>query len=146
DHLDPKAIDMIKGDKMTIIAPKAVADQLPGTTVINNGETQTWEGITIEAVPMYNLVHGPGPGKLYHDKGRGNGYILTFGDKRVYLSGDTECTDEMKALKNIDIALVCMNLPYTMEPKEAAMCVKAFRPKIVYPYHHKGSNLSEFQD
>ena len=93
---------------------------------------------------MYNLTRGPGAGKLFHDKGRGDGYVLTFADKRVYLSGDTECTDEMRALKNIDVAFVCMNLPYTMPPTEAAACVKAFRPKVVYPYHYRDSNLDEF--
>jgi len=93
---------------------------------------------------MYNLVRGPSPGKLFHDKGRGNGYVLTLGGRHLYLSGDTECIPEMKALKNIDIAFVCMNLPYTMPPEEAGQCVKAFMPKIVYPYHYRDSDLSVF--
>ena len=74
----------------------------------------------------------------------GDGFVLTFGDKRVYLSGDTECTPEMRALKDIDVAFVCMNLPYTMTPSEAAACVADFKPKIVYPYHYRGSDLAEF--
>ena len=89
-------------------------------TVIKNGQRKDLLGINVEAVPMYNLTRGPQAGQLFHDKGRGNGYVLTFGDKRVYLSGDTECIPEMKALKNIDVAFVCMNLPYTMPPSEAA--------------------------
>jgi len=94
---------------------------------------------------MYNLQRGPSAGKLYHDKGRGNGYVLTFGDKRWYVSGDTECTAEMRALKNIDVAFVCMNLPYTMPPSEAAQCVRAFHPKVVFPYHFRNSDPKEFQ-
>src|SRR2546422_10692412 len=84
------------------------------------GASKTIEGITIEAVPMYNLTRGTSQGKLFHDKGRGNGYVLTLGGKRIYISGDTECISEMKGLKDIDIAFVCMNLPYTMPPEEAA--------------------------
>src|SRR5207249_2948354 len=82
------------------------------------------------------------PVKLFHDKGRGNGYVLTYGGKRFYFSGDTEGVPEMRALKNIDVAFVCMNLPYTMPPEEAADAVKAFHPKIVIPYHYRGSDLS----
>jgi L-ascorbate metabolism protein UlaG (beta-lactamase superfamily) len=93
---------------------------------------------------MYNLVFGPAPGKPFHHKGIGNGYILSFGDTRVYVSGDTECVPEIKALKNIDIAFLCMNPPRTMGTAEAAACVKEFRPKIVYPYHYRGQNTQEF--
>ncbi|MGH9613005.1 MAG: MBL fold metallo-hydrolase, partial [Bryobacteraceae bacterium] len=80
-----------------------------------------------------------------HDKGRGDGYVLTYGGKRFYIAGDTEGTPEMRALKNIDVAFIPMNLPYTMPPEEAAEAVKAFHPKIVYPYHYRGSDLSVFQ-
>lgn len=145
DHLDKDAIAKVKKDSTVIIGPEAVAKELPGTKVIKNGEKITEQGIGIEAIPMYNKVRGPEPGKLFHDKGRGNGYVLTFADKRVYLSGDTECTDEMKALQNIDVAFVCMNLPYTMPPAEAAECVKAFKPKILYPYHYRDSNLEDLK-
>ena len=88
---------------------------------------------------MYNLTRGPSAGKLFHDKGRGNGYVLTYGGKKFYIAGDTEGVPEMRALKNIDVAFVCMNLPYTMPPDEAAEAVKAFKPKIVYPYHYRGA-------
>src|SRR5712672_4387390 len=94
---------------------------------------------------MYNLTRGPETGKLYHDKGRGNGYILTYGGTRIYLSGDTEGIPEMRALKNIDVAFVCMNLPYTMTVEEAADAVKAFHPKVVYPYHYRGTDPEVFK-
>ena len=95
-------------------------------------------------MPMYNLKRGPSAGQAFHDKGRGNGYVLTYGGKRFYFSGDTEGIPEMRALKNIDVAFVCMNLPYTMTPEEAAEAVKAFHPKIVYPYHYMGSDPKAF--
>ncbi|HEX4809938.1 MAG TPA: MBL fold metallo-hydrolase, partial [Bryobacteraceae bacterium] len=117
---------------------------------LGNGQSKRVDlggaSLEIEAVPMYNLTRGPQPGQLYHPKGRGDGFILTIGGKRVYFSGDTECTVEMKNLKNIDVAFLCMNLPYTMTPAEAAECVKAFRPKIVYPYHYRGQRPEEFAD
>lgn len=143
DHLDKSAIEKIKKPGTVIAGPAAAAAELPGMEVIKNGESKVFAGVSVEAIPMYNKTRGPAAGKLFHDKGRGNGYVLTLGDKRVYASGDTECTDEMRALKNIDVAFVCMNLPYTMPPSEAAECVKAFRPKIVFPYHFRGSNLAE---
>ena len=146
DHQDRAMIDKLKKPATIVVAPPAVAKTITEAQTISNGEKKTVAGIQIEAVPMYNLVRGPQPGALYHDKGRGNGYILTLGGKRVYISGDTECTPEMKALKNIDVAFLCMNQPYTMPPGEAADCAKAFRPKIVYPYHSKGSNVQEFAD
>jgi L-ascorbate metabolism protein UlaG (beta-lactamase superfamily) len=146
DHMDPKTIAAVKTPTTPVVTPAAVAASVPGATVIANGETKAIDGVSIEAVPMYNLVRGPSAGQLYHTKGRGNGYIVTLGGKRIYIAGDTECTPEMKALKDIDVAFVPMNLPYTMPPTEAAACVKAFAPKIVYPYHYRGSNLQEFQD
>lgn len=94
---------------------------------------------------MYNIKRGPAEGKVYHEKGRGNGYILTYGGKRFYIAGDTENIPEMRSLKNIDVAFVPMNLPYTMPPEEAAEAVKAFHPKVVYPYHYRGSDLKVFQ-
>jgi len=144
DHMDRSKIDMLMKPGAVIVTSAAVHQTITESQTIANGETKTFAGIQIEAVPAYNLMRGPEPGKLFHDKGRGNGYILTLGDKRLYLSGDTECTPEMKALKNIDVAFVCMNLPYTMTPGEAAGCVNGFQPKIVYPYHYGMSNLDEF--
>jgi L-ascorbate metabolism protein UlaG (beta-lactamase superfamily) len=148
DHLDP---DMIKAESKTgtdIIAPAAVAKTVTTAKVIGNGEKTTWGAWTIEAIPMYNTTasRGPAPGKLFHDKGRGNGYVLTYGGKRFYFSGDTEGIPEMRALKNIDVAFIPMNLPYTMPPEEAADAVRAFHPKIVYPYHYMGSDLKVFEN
>ena len=144
DHMDRAAIDKVKKASTVVVAPPSVAKTITEAQTISNGEKKTIAGIEIEAVPMYNLTRGPKPGELFHDKGRGNGYILNLGGKRVYLSGDTEATDEMKALKNIDVAFICMNLPYTMTPQEAAEAVKAFKPKIVYPYHYKGQDTEQF--
>jgi L-ascorbate metabolism protein UlaG (beta-lactamase superfamily) len=145
DHMDPASIaDLVKSGT-DILAPPAVVATVTAAKPIANGETKTWGAWTIEAIPAYNLQRGPAPGKLYHDKGRGNGYVLTYGGKRFYFSGDTEGVPEMRALKNIDVAFVCMNLPYTMPPEEAAEAVKAFHPKIVIPYHYRGSDLSLFK-
>jgi len=146
DHMDPKMLAHVAKPGSLILAPSAVAETVKSATVIRNGQTKTVGPFTIEAVPMYNLKRGPEPGKLFHDSGRGNDYIVTYGGKRFYFSGDTEGTPEMRALKNIDVAFVCMNLPYTMPPDEAAEAVRAFHPKIVYPYHYRGSDLSVFQN
>lgn len=145
DHMDPDSIkDTSKADTEIFAAP-AVVQTVTAAKPIANGETKTWQGWTIEAIPAYNLKRGPAPRKLFHDKGRGNGYVLTYGGKRFYFSGDTEGVPEMRALKNIDVAFVCMNLPYTMPPEEAAEAVKAFHPKIVIPYHYRGADLTVFQ-
>jgi L-ascorbate metabolism protein UlaG (beta-lactamase superfamily) len=146
DHMDPKILPKISKPGTMILAPAAVAETIKTATIIRNGETRKWGDWTIEAIPMYNLKRGPSPGKLFHDKGRGNGYVVTYGGKRFYFSGDTEGIPEMRALKNIDVAFVCMNLPYTMPPDEAADAVRAFHPKIVYPYHYRGSDLSVFKN
>ena len=137
DHADPKTVAAVKKGA-AIVAPPAVAEKLTGEKVntLKNGETREVAGIKIEAVPMYNLT----PDRLkFHEKGRGNGYVITLGGKRVYLSGDTEDIPEMRKLKDIDVAFVCMNLPYTMTVEQAAGAVKEFKPKIVYPYHYRGT-------
>lgn len=141
DHMSPALVAKLKKADTVILAPKAVAASVPGTKVISNGETQTIGPFQVEAIPMYNLKPDS-----FHPKGRGNGYIVTYGGKRFYFSGDTEGTPEMRALKNIDVAFVCMNLPYTMTPEAAAEAVKAFHPKIVYPYHYsKEENAKAFE-
>ncbi|HEV2479983.1 MAG TPA: MBL fold metallo-hydrolase [Puia sp.] len=142
DHFDPKTLAEVSTASTTIVAPKAVADKFTGdirgkVVVLANGGTTTQSGIRIEAIPMYNLpADAANP---FHPKGRGNGYVLTIGGKRVYISGDTQGIPEMRALKNIDVAFVCMNLPYTMDVDEAADAVLAFKPKIVYPFHYRGT-------
>ena len=146
DHLDPEAIGSLSREDTELVVSAAVAEQLGSGTVIANGESLEVAGVVVEAVPMYNLERGPEEGKLFHEKGRGNGYLLTLGGKRIYIAGDTACIPEMQALQDIDVAFVPMNLPYTMPPEEAAECVAAFKPAIVYPYHYRGSDLQVFQD
>jgi L-ascorbate metabolism protein UlaG (beta-lactamase superfamily) len=136
DHLDAKAIQTISTDNTVVAANAGSAKALPKAVVLNNGETRTLAGFKVEAVPAYNLE------KSFHPKGGGNGYIITFGDKRVYVAGDTENTPEMKALKQIDVAFLPMNLPYTMTPEMVADAAKAFQPKILYPYHFGTTDTS----
>jgi L-ascorbate metabolism protein UlaG (beta-lactamase superfamily) len=145
DHMDPVSIAELSKADTEILAPVAVAKVITQARVITNGETTTWGAWKIHAVPMYNIKRGPAPGKLYHPKGWGNGYVLTYGGKRFYFSGDTENIPEMRALKNIDVAFICMNLPYTMTPLEAAAAVKAFHPRVAIPYHYRGSDPRIFK-
>jgi L-ascorbate metabolism protein UlaG (beta-lactamase superfamily) len=150
DHLDRAAVDKLKKPGTLIVSTPAGVDTLNCAPAcgevesVSDSERKTVLGIEIAGVPMYNLVQGSAPGKPFHHKGVGSGYILGFGDTRVYFSGDTECTPEMKALTNITIAFLAMNPPRTMSTVEAAGCAKAFRPKIVYPYHYRGSKPEEF--
>ncbi|MBN4048284.1 MBL fold metallo-hydrolase [bacterium AH-315-O15] len=150
DHLDRAMLEKLRKPSTTLVGSPALIDTINcgcnEAETVENGETKTILGIGFEGVPMYNLVRGAAPGKPYHHKGLWNGYVLTFGDTRVYISGDTECTPEMKALENIDVAFIAMNVPRTMPPKEAAVCAQAFRPKIAYPYHYRGQNVQEFAD
>ncbi|SIT75275.1 MBL fold metallo-hydrolase [Pontibacter indicus] len=140
DHLDLKTLEGIKTDKATFVVPQAVADKMPENlkkrvVVLGNNDHIEQQGISIAALPMYNL---PETEDSRHPKGRGNGYVLKFADKTVYLSGDTEDIPEMRALRNVDVAFVCMNLPYTMDIDQAASAVLEFKPAIVYPYHYRG--------
>jgi L-ascorbate metabolism protein UlaG (beta-lactamase superfamily) len=140
DHFDLKTLDSLKTSSTLLIVPQVVADQLPPAdkahlVILHNGDQTTQSNILIRAIPMYNLPESP---TAMHTKGRGNGYVLNIGSKLIYLSGDTQGIPEMRSLKNIDVAFICMNLPYTMDIKEAADAVLAFKPKIVYPYHYRG--------
>lgn len=140
DHLNAETLNALETSKAKLIVPQAVADQLPDklkgkATVLANGKKIKEAGIAISAIPMYNLPEAP---DSKHTKGRGNGYVLNLGGKTVYISGDTEDIPEMRALKNIDVAFVCMNLPYTMDIAQASSAVLEFKPKIVYPYHYRG--------
>jgi len=136
DHLDPKALQAILKPGTTVVAAKSCAGKVKDAVIIGNGETATALGLKIEAVPAYNIVHKRPDGAPFHPKGAGNGYIITFGDKTVYIAGDTENIPEMKSLRNIDIAFLPMNLPYTMTPEMVAEAAKSFKPKILYPYHY----------
>jgi L-ascorbate metabolism protein UlaG (beta-lactamase superfamily) len=135
DHLDPAALQNLRTKDTTLVLTAAAAEKVPGGTIMKNGDVRSVLGITIEAVPAYNLVHKRENGQPYHPKGQGNGYVLTFGNIRLYIAGDTENTPEMKALQNIDYAFLPMNLPYTMTPEMVADAAKAFKPGVLYPYH-----------
>jgi L-ascorbate metabolism protein UlaG (beta-lactamase superfamily) len=143
DHLDKKALEILRTEKTEVVMTEICAQQVQGGIVMKNGEAKTVGGLKIEAVPAYNLVHMRSEGKPFHPRGEGNGYIITFGDKRVYVAGDTENTPEMKKLEKIDIAFLPMNLPYTMTPEMVADAARAFRPKVLYPYHYGETDTSK---
>jgi L-ascorbate metabolism protein UlaG (beta-lactamase superfamily) len=147
DHMSAETLSSVASEKTVIVAPSAVVATLPEklrqqTTVLANGESKSILDIKIEGVPMYNLTEDR---LKFHSKGRGNGYVVTLGGQRVYISGDTEDIPEMRSLKNIDVAFICMNLPYTMTVEQAAGAVREFKPKVVYPYHYRGSDLEKFK-
>jgi L-ascorbate metabolism protein UlaG (beta-lactamase superfamily) len=142
DHLDPAALKAILKPDTMIVASKSCAARLPGAVILSNGETRRVLGFAVEAVPAYNIAHKRPDGQPFHPKGAGNGYVVTFGDKRVYIAGDTENTPEMKALKAIDVAFLPMNLPYTMTPEQVGDAALAFRPKVLYPYHFADTDTS----
>jgi L-ascorbate metabolism protein UlaG (beta-lactamase superfamily) len=145
DHFDPDSIAAVSKAGTEVIAPATVVEKFRSAHAMANGQARKWQQWTIEAIPAYNIVRGPSAGLLYHPKGRDNGYVLTYGGKRFYFSSDTEGVPEMRALKDIDVAFICMNLPYTMPPEEAADAVLAFHPRVVIPYHHRGSDLKVFE-
>ncbi|MEO6838026.1 MAG: MBL fold metallo-hydrolase [Ginsengibacter sp.] len=139
DHFDMKTLSALDLSHATLVVPQSVAEKMPDEwknkiVVLQNGSSTVQHAIPITAIAMYNM---PGDSILYHPKGKGNGYVLNLGGKRFYISGDTQATPEMRSLKDIDVAFVCMNLPYTMDVEEAASGVLAFKPKIVYPYHYR---------
>jgi len=141
DHLNEGTLDALEINDTPIIVPQAVADKMSEKYqsqlhILANGDDKKLLGIHIKAIPMYNL---PIADDAKHVKGRGNGYLLEMGRKNVYISGDTAGIEEMRNLKDVDIAFVCMNLPYTMDVKEAASAVLEFKPGIVYPYHYRGN-------
>jgi L-ascorbate metabolism protein UlaG (beta-lactamase superfamily) len=142
DHLDPAAIDQIRTKDTMVVLTEKSAEKVFGGAIMKNGDARTVIGIKIEAVSTYNLVHMRENGQPFHPKGQGNGYVLTCGNKRVYIAGDTENTPEMKALKNIDMAFLPMNLPYTMTPEMVADAARAFKPKVLYPYHYGDTDTS----
>jgi L-ascorbate metabolism protein UlaG (beta-lactamase superfamily) len=142
DHLDLKALEFLRTDKTVLVLSEKCAQQVKGGIIMRNGDVQNIEGLKIEAVPAYNLVHMRSEGVPFHPKGDGNGYVITFGDKRIYVAADTENIPEMKKLKDIDFAFLPMNLPYTMTPEMVADAAKAFKPKVLYPYHYGDTDPS----
>ena len=146
DHCDPAAVELIRRENTAIVLTEACTKKISGGTVMQNGDIETVKGIKIEAVPAYNIVHKRDNGEPFHPKGVGNGYVIHFGDKKVYVAGDTENIPEMKELKGIDIAFLPMNLPYTMTPEMVADAAKSFKPKILYPYHYGDTDVSKIVD
>jgi L-ascorbate metabolism protein UlaG (beta-lactamase superfamily) len=146
DHLNAETLEAVVGSDTVIIAPAAVVEQLPESLAaqvrpLANGAQTALLDLTVDAIPMYNLTED----RLgFHEQGRGNGYVVTAGGTRVYISGDTEDIPEMRALEDIDVAFVCFNLPYTMTEEQAADAVNEFQPRIVYPYHYMGSDVDLF--
>jgi L-ascorbate metabolism protein UlaG (beta-lactamase superfamily) len=153
DHLDRDAILRVSTPRTVVVMPTLVSGQFspwPNVVPMNNGDAYNAKrpiatdhvqsnipGLALAAVPMYNLVRGPQPGQKFHPKGAGNGYVLTLGGRRIYVAGDTEAIPEMKSLRNIDVAFLPLNLPFTMTPQEAARGARSFNPKVVYPYHYR---------
>lgn len=147
DHLNPQTLNGLNTENTTFIVPQAVSEQMDQKytqqlMVMDNGDETLVNDLMVKAIPMYNL---PEDEESFHTKGRGNGYVITLGGKHIYLSGDTEDIPEMRSLEDIDIAFVCMNLPYTMTAEQAADAVVDFAPAIVYPYHYRGQNIEEFK-
>jgi L-ascorbate metabolism protein UlaG (beta-lactamase superfamily) len=146
DHLDPDALKKVRKESSPLILTETCAEQVKGGVVMKNGDEKTINGLKIEAVPAYNVIHMRKKGVPYHPKGIGNGYVITFGDKRVYVAGDTENIPEMKELEGIDVAFLPMNLPYTMTPEMAADAARSFKPKVLYPYHFGNTDTSRLVD
>ena len=146
DHLDLDALASVRTDRTAVILTETCARQVKGGIVMQNGDGHAVNGVHVEAVPAYNLVHKRENGQPFHPKGVGNGYIMTFGDKRVYVAGDTENIPEMKELQGIDCAFLPMNLPYTMTPEMVADAAKALKPHILYPYHYGDTDTSKLEE
>jgi L-ascorbate metabolism protein UlaG (beta-lactamase superfamily) len=146
DHFDGQALAAVRITRTEMVYTEACAKQVPGGIVLHNGESREVSGISVEAVPAYNMLQRRENGQPFHPKGVGNGYVLSFGDVRLYVAGDTENTPEMKTLKKIDIAFLPMNLPYTMTPEMVADAAKTFRPRILYPYHFGETDTSKLVD
>jgi L-ascorbate metabolism protein UlaG (beta-lactamase superfamily) len=144
DHFDPKEIEFLSTTNTTIITPEQCYSIKPSIT-LKNGQTATVCNVKIEAVPAYNIKHKTEKGEFYHPKGEGNGYVITIGDKKFYVAGDTEDIPEMANLKNIDVAFLPYNLPYTMNINMFENAVKMIKPAIVYPYHYKGADINEIK-
>lgn len=143
DHLEQAGLAAVRTKSTTVIYSHDCIDKLDGGKLLENGGKQEFSGIMVEAVPAYNVQHERSPGMPYHPRGDGNGYLLTFGDLRVYVAGDTENIPEMKELQNVDIAFLPMNLPYTMTPRMTADAARLFHPKVLYPYHYGETDPEE---
>ncbi len=146
DHLDPGAIAQLSKEGTTVICSESCLEKLPDALVMKNGDVRSFKGLTISAVPAYNIEHRRSNGEPFHPKGVGNGYVIDFGDKKVYVAGDTENIPEMAELKDIRCAFLPMNLPYTMSPEMVSQAVRMFHPAILYPYHYGTTDVSKLLD
>ncbi len=152
DHLDRRALEQVlkgtsyysENDETTLIYTKLCADRFPGGTVMRNGMTWKVKGILIEAVPAYCLIPRDDPRSQPHTRWECNGYILTFGDKRVYIASETENIPELKEIKDINIAFLAMDGVFNLSPEEAVATVNVFKPKVIYPYHYSRADLTPF--
>jgi len=143
DHFDLKVIKMLRTEKTSLVLTENCTKDISGGIVLKSGDVQMVQGLKVEAIPAYNIVHKRGNGEPFHPQGIGNGYIITFGNKRVYIAGDTENIPEMKELGEIDIAFLPMNLPYTMTPEMVADAARMIKPQILYPYHYSNTDTSK---
>jgi len=146
DHLDPEALAHIRTEATDVICTECCEEHVEGGTVMRNGDVTVVQGLRIEAIPAYNVIHKRESGDPFHPCGDGNGYVVTFGDLRVLIAGDTENTPELKTLSDIDVAFLPMNLPYTMTPEMVADAAIAIRPRILYPYHFGSTDTSVLVD
>ena len=139
DHFDREAIKQLTGQKTQLITNKRCADMLGYGEIMVNGQSATLGDITVEAVPAYNTSDGR---TQFHPKGRDNGYILTIDGLRIYIAGDTEDIPEMQDIKDIDIAFMPCNQPYTMTPEQLVKAAKTVKPKVLFPYHYGQTDVS----
>jgi len=146
DHFDLNAINLLRKKSTIVLETEKCAEKYKDGVVLKNGDSYNFSGIEIDAVPAYNIQHMRSPGNPFHPKGVGNGYVIHFGDKKVYVAGDTENIPGMAKLKNIDVAFLPMNLPYTMTPEMVADAAKMFHPKILYPYHYGNTDTGKLLD
>jgi len=146
DHLDPEALAQIRTDATDVICTELCEGQIEGGTVMRNGDVTVVQGLNVEAIPAYNLLHKRESGDPFHPSGDGNGYVVTFGDLRVLIAGDTENTPELKAVSDIHVAFLPMNLPYTMTPEMVADVAIAMKPRILYPYHFGSTDTSRLTE
>ena len=146
DHLDTAALNQVLKQGTVILGSQTVAGSVKDAIVMKNGDSKTIKGVGINAVPAYNIVHKRDNGQPFHPKGEGNGYIIIIKGKKIYIAGDTENIPEMKQFKEIDIAFLPVNLPYTMTPEMAADAARAIRPKILYPYHYGDTEISRLTE
>jgi len=146
DHLDPQALACIRTEATDIVCTEHCREKVDGGTIMRNGDVTVIRGLQIEAIPAYNLIHKRDSGDPFHPHGDGNGYVITFGDLRVLVAGDTENTPELKTQSDIDVAFLPMNLPYTMTPEMVADVAVVMQPSILYPYHFGSTDTSQLID